>query len=88
MRLKPSLLNLTKAELSDLRSLYDLKNISHLNKADLVDRMVKLLPARFSMMLERIGQAAYDILHTMVTGYRLPSLQPQAAHGCLHPRFP
>ena len=68
MRLKPSLLNLTKAELSDLRSLYDLKNISHLNKADLVDRMVKLLPARFPMMLERIGQAAYDILHAMVTG--------------------
>jgi hypothetical protein len=68
VRLKPSLLNLTKAKLSDLRSLYDLKNISHLNKADLVDRMVKLLPARFPMMLERIGQAAYDILRTMVAG--------------------
>ena len=68
MRLKPTLLNLSKAELSDLRIQYDLKNISHLNKADLVDRMVKLLPVRFPVMLGRIGQAAYDMLRTMVSG--------------------
>ena len=68
MRLKPTLLNLSKAELSDLRIQYDLKNISHLNKADLVDQMVKLLPVRFPMMLGRIGQAVYDMLRTMVSG--------------------
>ena len=68
MRLKTSLLGLSKAELGEIRKQYEFKNISQLNKADLVNRLVKLLPVHYPLMLERIGQAGYDILHMMVTG--------------------
>jgi len=71
MRLKQTLLNLTKAELSELRSLYELKNISQLNKAELVEQMAALLPQRYPLMLERLGQTAHDTLYEMASGVSL-----------------
>lgn len=68
MRLRHSLLSMTKAELSHLRTLYELKNISNLKKDDLVERMAEMLPGRFPAMLERIGQAAYDVLRSLTFG--------------------
>lgn len=68
MRLKTSLLGLSKAELGEIRKQYEFKNISQLNKTDLVNRMVKLLPVHYPLMLERIGQAGYNILHTLAVG--------------------
>lgn len=68
MRLKSSLLGLSKAELGEIRKQYEFKNISQLNKADLVNRMVKLLPVHYPLMLGRIGQAAYNILRTLAIG--------------------
>lgn len=62
MLLKHTLLRMKKTELDALRKLYGLKNISRLNKADLVDRLEVLVPALFPFMLERIGQTQYHLL--------------------------
>ena len=51
-----------KTDLDTIRKQYGLKNVSHLNKAELVDRLEVLVPALFPLMLEQIGQTQYDLL--------------------------
>lgn len=64
--LKEALERLTKVELDEIRKTYDFKGISSLNKADLIDKLVDLIPKHISRTLKWLDEERYSLIEKII----------------------
>jgi len=64
--LKEALERLTKVELDEIRKTYDFKGISSLNKADLIDKLVDLIPKYISRTLKWLDEERYSLIEKII----------------------
>lgn len=60
--LKQALSRLTKDELDTIRKNLDIKNISSLKKADLIDKLAEHIPAKVADIFNRFDQERYQLM--------------------------
>ena len=58
--------NLSKNELDKIRQNLNLKNISSLKKAELVNKLCNLIPTKFKDIIFKLDQSRYDLIKTII----------------------
>lgn len=83
----------SKADLDKIRQNLDLQNLSALKKADLVNKLVSLIPANFKDTICKLDQGRYDLLKAIIKNdgfipvdiVSKPSLQTLMEYGLVFP---